>query len=99
MSLIKKYQKMYADTRGERVKVYTLSDGRRLSLAEIADAIILSARDEAPQSERWKQTVVVDQIEEELHQRYTALLDGQCTVIDYRSAVDRWLKEGTRKTK
>ena len=74
-----------------------MTQGRRRSLEEIMDAIILEAiRKASLKGLRWTQRPEVDRLEVEIHQIWERVLEGRGKVEEYRNLVIRWLAEGAR---
>ena len=74
-----------------------MTQGRRRSLEEIMDAIILEAvRKASLKGLRWTQRPEVDRLEVEIHRIWERVLEGRGTVEEYRNLVNRWLAEGAR---
>ena len=74
-----------------------MTQGRRRSLEEIMDSIILEAvRKASFKGLRLTQTPEVDRIEVEMHKTFERVLEGRGKVEEYRNLVNRWLAEGAR---
>lgn len=75
---------------------YTMTPGRRRTLEEVADAILLTERDKVIQIGRWKLTPEAEEAERQINRLYNEVLEGRGKLIDFGKACARWRKEGTK---